>query len=95
MLSRNGCYAKTPNVVLRGFEEWGRCYAYAPDDLEIYDLNTTAWFIVDLCDGRPFGQIEAEYLKVVGEKIGREAARSQFHSGFSALLERNIISASE
>ena len=95
MLSRNGCYAKTPDVVLRRFEDWGRCYAYTPDEPEIYDLNTTAWLIVELCDGRPYQQIEAEYVKVVGERIGREAAKAQFHDGFSALLERNIIQASE
>lgn len=95
MLSRNGCYAKTPNVVLRRFEDWGRCYAYTPDEPEIYDLNTTAWFIVELCDGRPFQQIEADYLETIGAKIGRGAAQSQFHSGFNALLERNIIQASE
>jgi len=95
VLSRNGCYARAPNVVLRRFKEWGRCYAYTPDEPEIYDLNITAWFIVELCDGRPFQQIEAEYLKVVGEKIGREAARAQFHAGFAALIERNIIQASD
>ena len=53
MLSRNGCYAKTSDVVLRRFEEWGHCYAFTPDEPEIYDLNATAWFIVELCDGRP------------------------------------------
>lgn len=95
MFSRNGCYAKAPNVVLRKFEDWGRCYAFTPDDPEIYDLNTTAWFIVELCDGRPYQQIEADYVKVVGEKIGMEEAQSQFHSGFTSLLERNIISAND
>jgi hypothetical protein len=91
VLSRNGCYAKTPEAVLRRFEDWGRCYAYTPDEPEIYDLNTTAWFIVELCDGRPYQQIEADYLNVIGGKIGRGAAKAQFHSGFSALIERNII----
>lgn len=95
MFSRNGCYAKAPNVVLRKFEDWGRAYAFTPDDPEIYDLNTTAWFIVELCDGRPYQQIEADYVKVVGEKIGTEEAQSQFHSGFTSLLERNIISAND
>lgn len=95
MFSRNGCYAKAPNVVLRKFEDWGRAYAFTPDDPEIYDLNTTAWFIVELCDGRPYQQIEADYVKVVGEKIGAEEAQSQFHSGFTSLLERNIISAND
>jgi hypothetical protein len=95
VLSRNGCYARTPNVVLRRFEDWGRCYAYTPDEPEIYDLNATAWFIVELCDGRSFQQIEADYLKVIGDKIGRDAARAHFHSGFSALIARNIIQASD
>lgn len=92
MLSRNGCYAKAPEVVLRRFEEWGRCYAFTPDEPEIYDLNTTAWLILELCDGRPFQQIEADYVAAVGTKRGTAKARAEFHAGFDALLERNIIS---
>lgn len=95
MISRNGSYEKTPEVVLRTFEEWGRAYAFTPDDPEIYDLNATAWFIVELCDGRPFAQIEADYVREVGARVGAEEARLQFHSGFDQLLARNIISASE
>lgn len=93
MLSRNASYARNPEVVLRGFEEWGHAYAYTPDDCELHDLNTSAWFIVELCDGRPFREIEDDYVKVVGEKVGGDAARRQFHDGFNALLERNIIQA--
>lgn len=93
VLSRNGCYARTPDVALRRFEAWGRCYAFTPDEPEIYDLNASAWLILELCDGRPFGAIEADYLAAVGDRIGREAARAQFHQGFDALLERNIVSA--
>lgn len=92
MLSRNGCYAKTPDVVLRRFEEWGRCYAFTPDEPEIYDLNTSAWFIVELCDGRPFQQIETDYVRTIGAKKGADKAKAEFHAGFDALLERNIIS---
>lgn len=93
MYSRNGCYEKTPKVVIRTFEEWGRAYAFTPDEPELYDLNTSAWLILELCDGRGFGEIEADYVRVVGARIGAEQARQQFHSGFNALLERNIISA--
>ena len=92
MFSRNGCYVKAPDVVLRRFDEWGHCYAFTPEP-EIYDLNMSAWLIVELCDGRPFEKIEAEYLEVIGPKVGRDKAREQFHAGFDALLERNIIAA--
>ena len=94
MTSRNGCYAKTPDVVIRPFEEWGHAYAFTPTEPDIIDLNSTAFFIVELCDGRPFGQIESEFVSTVGERIGAEKARRQFHAGFDQLLERNIISAS-
>ncbi|HUS97473.1 MAG TPA: PqqD family protein [Hyphomicrobiaceae bacterium] len=94
MLSRNGCYAKTPDVVIRPFEEWGRAYAFTPDNPEIYDLNSTAWLIVDLCDGRAFPQIEADYVEAVKDHVDMTTARTQFHDGFAMLLERNIISAS-
>lgn len=94
MYSRNGCYAKSPNVKVRTFEAWGRAYAFTPDDPEIYDLNTTAWFILELCDGRPYQQIEADYVRQIAPRVGDELARRHFSTGFNALLERNIISAS-
>lgn len=95
MISRNGCYAKTPDVVLRPFEEWGHAYAFTPSEPDIIDLNSTAFFIVELCNGRPYGQIEQDFVSTVGERIGEERARHQFHDGFAQLLERNIISASD
>ncbi len=95
MYSRNGCYSKTPDVVVRGFEEWGHAYAFTPDEPEIHDLNCSAWFILDLCNGRPFSQIEADYLKAVAPKMGAAVAKEQFHQGFDLLLARNIISISD
>ena len=95
MYSRNGCYVKTPDVVVRGFEEWGHAYAFTPDEPEIHDLNASAWFILDLCNGRPFGQIETDYVKAIAPKMGADVARAQFHQGFDLLLERNIISISD
>ena len=95
MLSRNGSYAKTPDVVIRTFEEWGHAYAFTPSDPEILDLNASATLIVELCDGRPYQQIQADYVAVVGKRIGTPQAQAQFEAGFSELLERNVISASE
>ncbi len=95
MISRNGCYAKTPDVVLRPFAEWGHAYAFTPSEPDIIDLNSTACFIVELCDGRPYVQIENEFVETIGERIGADQARRQFQSGFAQLLERNIISASD
>ncbi len=95
MFSRNGCYAKTPDVVLRPFEEWGHAYAFTPSEPDIIDLNATAFFIVELCDGRPYAQIEHDFVEAIGERVGPDKARQQFQSGFAQLLERNIISASD
>ena len=95
MTSRNGCYAKAPDVVLRPFAEWGHAYAFTPSEPDIIDLNATAWFIVELCDGRPYGEIEESYIEAVGPSVGASLARSQFQSGFAQLLARNIISASD
>ena len=95
MTSRNGCYAKTPDVVLRTFDQWGRAYAFAPSEPDIIDLNATAFFIVELCDGRPYKQIENEFVEIVGARVGAGLALHHFQVGFEKLLERNIISASD
>jgi len=81
--------------VLRPFAEWGHAYAFTPSEPDIIDLNSTAFFIVELCDGRPYGQIENDFVATIGPRVGEDTARRQFHSGFAQLLERNIISASD
>lgn len=95
MYSRNGSYIKTPSVVVREFQEWGHAYAYTPDEPEIHDLNIAAWLILDLCDGRPFPEIEKAYISAVAPKVGEAEARTQFHKGFDELLARNIVSAAD
>ena len=95
MYSRNGSYAKAPDVIVRGFEEWGHAYAFTPDNPELHDLNTSAWFILELCDGRPFTQIESDYVKTAAPKMGAVVAKEQFHQGFDLLLDRNIIANSD
>lgn len=95
MTSRNGCYEKSPDVRTRVFEEWGRIYAYSAEDAETYDLNASAALILELCDGRPYGQIEADYVAIVAPKVGEQEARRQFGTGFDALMAHNIVSARE
>ena len=91
MFCPNDCYIKHPEAVLRRLPEWRQCYAYTPANPELYELNTAAWLIVELCDGRPFGEIEEDFVRAVGRRVDANRGKAQLRQGLSDLLERGIV----
>lgn len=85
------CFAKNPEVNLRRLPEWRLCYAYTPAHPQVYELNTTAWLILELCDGRSFEHIQADFLQIVRRQGNCEDMRRQFRTGLEELIDRNIV----
>jgi len=82
---------KSPDLVLRRLPEWRQCYAYTPAQPDLYELNRTAWLIVELCDGQSLDAVEQAFLDSVGRKIDAETARMHFNQGLADLLARGIL----
>jgi hypothetical protein len=57
---RSAYYRKVPNVRIREVPEMATCLVFTPDDPEVYTLNSSAWLILRLCDGRPGGRTDAD-----------------------------------
>lgn len=91
VLSPTDRFAKNPEVTLRRFPEWRQCYAYTPAHPQVYELNTTAWLILELCGGQSFEHIESEYLQIVAKLGNPDELREQFRIGLLELLDRNIV----
>jgi hypothetical protein len=84
-------FTRSPDVVLRRFPEWRQCYAYTPAHPDIYELNTTAWLIVDLCEGQPLTELERDFGEVVRRKASADQGRELLHHGLRDLVDHGIL----
>jgi hypothetical protein len=78
-------------VVLRRLPEWRQCYAYTPARPELHELNTTAWLIVELCDGQPLAELELAFFEAIRRKASPDEANAHLHCGLQELVARGIL----
>jgi hypothetical protein len=84
-------FARNPAAVLREADEWDCAVIFEPDKPGLCMLNATAWLVFELCDGRSFGSIQAEYAALFGNKISKEEAGLQATLGIEHLLAFQLI----
>jgi hypothetical protein len=84
-------FTKSPDLVLRRLPEWRQCYAYTPKHPEVYELNITAWLIVELCDGQPLAELERLFLEMVRRKTNPDEGKAQLHRGLQELIDCGIL----
>jgi hypothetical protein len=71
--------------------EWRVCYAYTPAHPDVYELNVTAWLIVEMCDGQTLADLESAFLKTLHRNTLPDEGRALLHVGLKTLVERDII----
>lgn len=107
MSSRKGYYRKTPDLRARPVYEMGYCLVFTPSRPNVYTLNSTAWLILELCDGKNWKQLESAYWSEVNgayqeESAGaslfvappypaRETARRELRRGLNSLRRQGIV----
>jgi hypothetical protein len=83
--------SRNPEAKLRPVPEWGRCLVYTPDDPELFELNATAWLALELCDGRPLDEVEADFTDAVAAKMPPDEARRDFQATIDRLLSMRVL----
>lgn len=91
MFSLSDCFFKNPDVTLRRLPEWRVCYAYTPARPDLYELNITSWFIVEMCQGQTLANLESEFLESLHRNASPETGRARLRQGLQTLVERDII----
>jgi hypothetical protein len=91
MFSPSDRFSRSPDVVLRRFPEWRQCFAYTSARPDLYELNSTAWLIVELCEGQQLVELEGAFVDVVGRKTMIAEGLAHLHHGLRELLDRGII----
>jgi hypothetical protein len=67
------------------------CLVFTPDNPTLYSLNSTAWLIFELCDGRRLDELENAYYEVVEPLVSREDARREVGRGIEQLEHKGLI----
>lgn len=93
MSCRNGSYRKVRNLRVRPVPEMEVCLVFTPDDPNLYTLNPTAWLIFELCDGRPFAEMEDAFCEAVALLTPRNKACAELAAGIARLESQGLIEA--
>jgi hypothetical protein len=69
--------------------EWGGCLVLEPRRPGLYELNLSAWLVLELCDGRSGDRILAGYRDAVGNR--RDSIRADVTAALRNLLAAALI----
>jgi len=85
-------YERVGNVRLRAFDKWHAAMAYTPDEPALHWLNSSAWLVLELCDGRAQDEIVKEYGQLFS---GRDDIAQTVQTCLESLEQKGIITVSE
>jgi hypothetical protein len=87
----SGRYTKNEEIRTRPLPEGAGALAYTPGSPTLCYLNTTAWAVFELCDGKTKGQLETEFVDFVGSAIDADVAKREMESALTMLAEKELV----
>ena len=91
MFSQRVCYAKTRNLRVRPVPEMGICFVFTPATPKLYTLNTSAWLVLALCDGRRGAALVDAYADEMVQHLSRDAALREVRTAVRDLELKGIV----
>jgi Coenzyme PQQ synthesis protein D (PqqD) len=85
-------YQRVDNVRLRAFDKWHAAMAYTPDEPALHWLNSSAWLVLELCNGRAEEEIVEEYGQLFS---GRDGHAQTVRACLESLEQKGIITITE
>jgi hypothetical protein len=71
--------------------EWGCLLIYTPFHPKVNYLDARSWLIFDLCDGRTYDELVAEFSEAVPSGTTPEQTRGAVDKGLDALVRNDIV----
>ncbi|MEU4221375.1 hypothetical protein [Actinoplanes sp. NPDC026623] len=71
--------------------EWGCLLVYTPARPNVHYLDARSWLIYELCDGRGYGELLAEFSEAVPEGTTQEQVVHAVDKGLTALVDNGIV----
>ena len=91
MFSQNACYAKTRGLRTRPVPEMGICFVFTPAAPKLYTLNTAAWLVLALCDGRRGRALVDAYAAATAPQAPRAQALGEVRAAIRDLEMKGIV----
>lgn len=91
MSSRNACYRRMPDLRMRPVPEDGYCLVYAPSIPNLLSVNTTAWLVLELSDGRDLDEITAAFHHEIAPLLTLNEAREQVAAALDDLVSQQLV----
>lgn len=89
--SPHDCFQVQSDVRPRPVPEWGCMLVYTPSRPGVHYLDPRSWLMYELCDGRTYQEIAAEFSEAVPEGTPVEKVHELVDTGLDALLLKGII----
>jgi len=87
--SDRAVYRKVPNVRVRRLPAWEAVLVYTPDNPNLHWLNTSAWLVLELCEGQTLEGIRSDYEEVMHRGIDHEG--ESLEGCLASLEEKGIV----
>jgi len=91
VFSQSACYAKTRNLRMRPVPEMGICFVFTPARPKLYTLNTSAWLVLVLCDGRHGRALVDAYTEEMAPHLSRNQALGEVRDAVRDLELKGIV----
>jgi len=91
VFSQRACYAKTRNLRVRPVPEMGICFVFTPATPKLYTLNTSAWLVLALCDGRRGRALVDAYAEELAPQLSRDEALGEVRLAVRDLELKGIV----
>jgi hypothetical protein len=88
---RNGCIKKTRHLRIRPVPEMETCLVYTPKEPNLYTLNATAWLVLELCDGRPWRDLEHAFYRSVEPLMSTQEAAEYLAASVIDMIGKSIV----
>ncbi len=79
------------DIRVREVPEWGCLLVYTPARPNVHYLDARSWLIFELCDGRGYADLVAEFSEAVPAGTTPEQVEKAVDKGLSALVDNGIV----
>jgi hypothetical protein len=89
--ARSAVYRRQPDARVRPLPEWAGALVYTPHAPNLCYINTTAWAVLELCEGKTPQELEAAFIDFTSDEVSADEARTRLAEALTLLTGQQII----
>ena len=82
-------YRRSDSVRLRTFDDFHAALAYVPEGPALHWLNSSAWLVLEICDGRSYEEIRKTFAEVQPDRA--DSADALVRDCLESLEQKSIV----